>query len=233
MRRATHPVTIRQKYGALVDCIADLLGVHAEVVLHDVTHPDKSVVMIRNGQVTGRSVGAPLTDLGFYMLRECDRKIETLGVYRSTTDTGKTLKCNAVNLRDNRGRVEAILCINLDVASAQDERIPGGPSASLAEHYQTSIDQVIRTMITDLSGNSRAGLLPEQRFRIVGALDERGIFLARGSVKQVATALKIAAPTVYKYIARARRERSRPRSGSSRPRSKMMAVRSRSFKASA
>lgn len=204
--RPTSP-DVRHKYGALVDCIADLLGARAEVVLHDVSHPDHSIVMIRNGHVTGRSVGAPLTDLGFYMLRESDRKIETLGVYHSKTDTGKALKCNAVNLRDHKGKVEAILCINIDTASERTADGDGG-SIGLAEHYQTSIEQVIRRMIADASAGSNGELTRQQKSQIVKALDQRGVFLARGALKEVASALKIAAPTVYKYIYQVRKQRA-------------------------
>jgi predicted transcriptional regulator YheO len=106
---------LKDKWGAIVNCIADVLGPKAEVVLHDVSCPDRSVIMIRNGHVTGRTTGAPLTDLGFYMLRESEYRIETLGIYRSKTDDGKLLQCNAANLRDGRGKIEAILCINIDI----------------------------------------------------------------------------------------------------------------------
>jgi len=196
---------LRVKYGALVDCIADLLGANAEVVLHDVGHAERSIIMIRNGHVTGRMVGAPLTDLGFYMLRESDRRIETLGVYESRTDNGKLLKCNAVNLRDQRGKIEAILCINIDVTDAAELPATRAEQSPIAEHYQTSIDQVIRRMIADASAEHPGELSREQKSDIVGSLEERGVFLARGAVRQVASALGIAEPTVYKYIQKARR----------------------------
>ena len=197
---------LRSKYGSLVDCIADLLGANAEVVLHDVSHAERSIIMIRNGQVTGRMVGAPLTDLGFYMLRESDRRIETLGVYESRTDTGKLLRCNAVNLRDARGKIEAILCINIDVTGPTELPVMHADHSPVAEHYQTSIDQVIRRMIADASAEHPGELSREQKSDIVSSLEERGVFLARGAVRQVATALGIAEPTVYKYIHKARRK---------------------------
>ncbi|HXN21316.1 MAG TPA: PAS domain-containing protein [Candidatus Dormibacteraeota bacterium] len=201
-----------QRYGPLVDCIADLLGPGAEVVLHDVSAPDHSIIQIRNGHVTGRSVGAPLTDLGFYMLRESERRIETLGIYQSTTDDGKKLKCNAANLRDPHGNIEAILCINIDVVASETQGIPDwGRATQFTEHYQNSVDQVIRTMITDVSDRAANGLTREQKCNIVRALDAHGVFLARGAVKQVASSLRTAIPTVYKYIQLARRTRASSR----------------------
>ncbi|HJY87803.1 MAG TPA: PAS domain-containing protein [Candidatus Acidoferrales bacterium] len=198
---------VRQRYGALVDCIADLLGPSAEVVLHDVSRTDHSVVLIRNGLVTGRSVGAPLTDLGFYMLRESDRRIETLGVYYSQAGNGKRLKCNAANLRDSRGKVEAILCINIDVtdeASAEGQE----RSSPFTEHYETSIRRVIDTLVRHATEGRGRELSAEAKVEVVRALESRGVFLARGAIKQVAASLGIAPPTVYKYIQQVRHTRA-------------------------
>ena len=199
---------LRDRWGAIVNCIADLLGPKAEVVLHDVSHPDHSIIMIRNCHVTGRTVGAPLTDLGFYMLRESDHRIETLGVYRSKTDDGKVLKCNAANLRDAHGRIEAILCVNIDVTQETERHSHNGATATPAEHYQTSVDQVIERIISDARRAVNGGLTRDLKFDLVSALDARGVFLGRGAVRQVASALEIAAPTIYKYIQLARRHRA-------------------------
>lgn len=198
---------LKEKWGAIVNCIADLLGPKAEVVLHDVRHPDHSIVMIRNGHVTGRGVGAPLTDLGFYMLRESEHKIDTLGVYRSKTDEGKVLLCNAANLRDPKGKVEAILCINIDV-TGETERVDNRAATEPAEHYQNSIDQVICGMISDACRQVNGNLTRNHKFDLVCALDARGVFLARGSVQRVASALGLAVPTIYKYIQQGRRHQT-------------------------
>lgn len=194
--------SLKEKWGSVVECIADLLGPNIEVVLHDVRHPDHSVIMIRNGHVTGRTIGAPLTDLGFFMLRESERRIDTLGVYHSRTSTGALLKCNAANLRDEDGDIEGILCINVDVSS-QVENSTGTNVSGLTEHYWTEPAKVIEGMVSDAcrqAGNPNGDLAREQKLELIRALDARGVFLARGAVKHVSSALKIAIPTVYKYI---------------------------------
>lgn len=199
---------LRDKWGAIVNCIADLLGPRAEVVLHDASRPDHSIIMIRNGHVTGRAVGAPLTDLGFYMLRESDQRIETLGRYESKTDDGKLLQCNAANLRGARGKIEAILCINIDTTGEAEKPAHNERATPPLEHYQTNIDQVIERMISDAHRTVNGSLSRDLKFELVRAMDARGVFLARGSVRQVASALEIAAPTIYKYIQLARRHRA-------------------------
>ena len=53
-----------EKYVGFVDFLADFLGRDAEVVLHDVTDLENSVVAISNSHISGRaSGGQPATDL--------------------------------------------------------------------------------------------------------------------------------------------------------------------------
>jgi len=49
--------------------IAKTFGEDCEVVVQDTINLENSVVMIENGQVTGRKVGSPMTDLGLYFLQ--------------------------------------------------------------------------------------------------------------------------------------------------------------------
>jgi predicted transcriptional regulator YheO len=206
MTKKSRAAALKEKWGAIVDCIADLLGPSAEVVLHDVSQPTRSIVMIRNGHVTGRSVGAPLTDLGFFMLRESGRRIDTLGVYRSPGVSGRQLKCNAANLRDENGHVEGILCINIEVGPEDNGNNRTNGSA-LTEHYWTDSARVIEGMVHDAcrqTENRNGDLTREQKLDLIREMDARGVFLARGAVKQVSEALNIATPTVYKYIRIAR-----------------------------
>jgi len=182
MTKKPEGMDLKERWGPIVDCIADLLGPNAEVVLHDVRHTDHSIVMIRNGSVTGRTVGAPLTDLGFFMLRESERKIQTLGVYQ--------------------GNIEGILCINIDVGT-QEKNYNRTNDGQVTEHYWTKPAKVIENMVSDAcQGTLRANgdLTREQKLELIQALDARGVFLARNAVKNVSATLNIAIPTVYKYI---------------------------------
>ncbi len=206
--KRTAKLDLKTRWGPVVDCIADVLGSNAEVVLHDVRRPEHSIIMIRNGHVTGRTLGAPLTDLGFFMLRESDKRIETLGVYYSRTENGKVLKCNGANLRDDKGNIEAMLCINIDVTDEANYQMRNGDHVK--EHYRTDIEQVIATMISDAISQKKDGALTrEEKIELIRALEARGVFLARGAVKRVSSELHMAVPTVYKYIQRVRQGRAK------------------------
>src|SRR6266849_34122 len=103
-------------YEPIVDCIADLFGPNCEVVLHDSHDPSHSVVKIRNGHVTGRTVNSPLTDLGLEILQRKNFRRITLGNYFTRLPNGKTLKSNAVLIHNEHGKIVGMLCINFDVS---------------------------------------------------------------------------------------------------------------------
>ena len=44
----------------VVPMLGAMVGDHIEVVLHDLTHPERSVLRIANGHVTGRQPGSPV-----------------------------------------------------------------------------------------------------------------------------------------------------------------------------
>jgi predicted transcriptional regulator YheO len=50
----------------MVDALAGTFGRNCEVVLHDFSKSDQSIVKIANGHVTGRDVGGPPTG-SFYL----------------------------------------------------------------------------------------------------------------------------------------------------------------------
>ena len=57
----------------VVDGIAGTFGPRCEVVLHDLSTLDHSIIKIANGHVTGRTIGGSITDQGLRQLRSDDK----------------------------------------------------------------------------------------------------------------------------------------------------------------
>ena len=55
-------------YINVVKGLGTILGRDCEVLLHDVSHPESSIIACENGHVSGRAVGSPMTDFGLIML---------------------------------------------------------------------------------------------------------------------------------------------------------------------
>lgn len=58
---------ILKLYIPIVEFIGEICGNNYEIVLHDISQPDSSIVAIKNNHISGREVGGPLTDLGEQM----------------------------------------------------------------------------------------------------------------------------------------------------------------------
>jgi len=52
-----------EKYISLAKTIAEMFGKKCEVLIHDFSNPQHSIIAIENGPVTGRKIGDPITDL--------------------------------------------------------------------------------------------------------------------------------------------------------------------------
>ena len=100
----------------LADSIVGVFGERCEVVIHDFRDMARSVVYIA-GNVTNRSVGAPITDLPFRLLKEFGNKVPDKIGYKNTAGSGKFLKCSTVFLRDLKGKAGSGSALNWEKAS--------------------------------------------------------------------------------------------------------------------
>jgi len=202
-------------YFDVVDFLADFLGPDSEVVLHDVTNLENSVVAIRNNHISGRNVGAPATDLVLKILK--DEKFNDyryLTNYEVVSPSGRTLKSATYPIKDEKGKIIGMLCINTDIEalktmknyldkmmgprqSIDDEPILETLSQSTKELTLSSIKSVIAA-----SNIPPERMSQEEKISIIEQLNDKGIFLIKGAVSEAASALKVSEASVYRYLSK-------------------------------
>lgn len=216
----------------LVDFLEAVLGPNSEIVLHDFTDPDHSVVDIRNGHVSGRAVGAPATDLALRIMHEGARSDRALiSNYISHSDDNKPLRSASLIIREE-GAVVGMLCVNTDtslvnglltianqIASTYldqpDAAIAGTPASTAAgsavevESLAASTQALIASNISSLA--LARGLEPRQlgqseRIDIIRSLNANGMFRLKGAVAATAEVFDISEPSVYRYLQKVRKE---------------------------
>lgn len=206
-----------RSYLPLVDFLAEVLGPNAEVVLHDVRDKEHSLVAIRNGWLSGRSVGAPMSDFAARILRhgaQGDKDFITNYLGKAGSD-GKFLKSSTYFIRDDEGSIIGMLGINADLSAFSEvHRILGAMLAvdetagedvsqveesngglSIKDTVYSVIDQVLNGYAVDPSR-----MTTDEKKNIVEALNERGVFLLKGTVADVASRLEVSEQTVYRYL---------------------------------
>lgn len=208
--------TILDKYVPFVDFIAEILGKNSEVVLHDLTNLDSSVVAIRNNQITQREVGAPATNFVLQKMKENkDSNVNYITNYRGVSKRGKkVLRSSTFFIRCNN-EIIGMLCVNTDdsilntVKSNLEELlsiygcVSNESDVEETENFTTSIKEFANETIEEATikkGTTVDYLKAEDKIEIVEQLHEKGFFLLKGAVPELAELLSISEPTIYRYL---------------------------------
>jgi len=190
----------------LSDALGQTFGKYCEIVVHDFSSPESSIIAITNGSLTGRKVGDTLDALGFQLLK--NHPASDLLNYRTKTKDGKDLRSSSIFLRDEKGQIFGALCVNVDVsgllkAQAWIEEALGSASATIDERFEHSVDEVLETLIQNAISSiakNIADMTREDKVAIVAYLEAKGAFLIRYSVERVAELLGHTKYTIYNYL---------------------------------
>ncbi len=91
-----------------------MLGDRYEVILHDLSHVESSIVGIE-GSITHRKIGGPATNYLIQLLREYGDEAKDSINYKNVMPDGRVLRSSTIFIRDNDGKIIGSLCINQDL----------------------------------------------------------------------------------------------------------------------
>ncbi|ADL08536.1 helix-turn-helix transcriptional regulator [Thermosediminibacter oceani] len=211
-------------YIPLVDFIAGIVGPFCEVVLHDVSNVESSIVAIKNNHISGRQVGGPLTDLGLKLLKEkAYVEKDYLLNYPGKTKDGKVLRSSTFFIKDEDGDIAGMLCVNMDLSAAyaakrfiedfimningepQDQSTYKEDRKEVPENLTLSLEELMRSIIENTVAEVNVPperMSPEEKMGVVHKLSEKGVFLLKGAIAEVARHLKTSENTIYRYLSR-------------------------------
>lgn len=205
-------------YRRLARNLSSVLGRSAEVVVHDLRDLEHSVVFIA-GDVTHRTVGSPMTNVGLEALNQGTETSEQFGTYQSVLPDGRVMKSSSTFLHDSKGRAVAALCINVDLtlwrqaAGLLAEFSQPVDRQNVKEDYMQTVPDMIGTVMSEtLEGLGKQPALMDAsaRMEVMKALEKRGVFLIKGALGYVATTLGVSRATAYNYLQKVRTEQSFP-----------------------
>lgn len=212
-----------RRFIPLVDFLGEVLGKSSEVLLHDVSRPESSVIAIANGEISGRRIGAPATDLVLRLLREGTALDgDYVAGYRAASPTGARVFRSATYYFRRQGRIVAMLCINTDdslleqltslTAQIAERHLPGTTAGSAVSEWTENLGASAEEIAVTATGRAVEGRgVPLQQFQqhdrleVVRELEREGIFSLKGAVADVARALETSEPTIYRYLRTVRR----------------------------
>lgn len=193
----------------ILTLISNHFGSKCEVVLHDLTKDyNSTIVDIRNGTVTNRTVGGCGSNLGLEVLRGTIVDGDRFN-YVTTTQDGRILRSSSIYLKDDDGQVIGSICINFDITETlqfegylrqfnhfdnnhNEEEIFASDVNNLLSHLIQNGQEKIGKPAADMNKNERIAFI---RF-----LDDKGAFLITKSSEQICELLGISKFTFYNYL---------------------------------
>lgn len=202
-------------YRPMVKFIADMCGPSCEVVLHNIKTPERSVIAIENGYLSGRGVGSPLTEFAKKTIESgTDQKIDYMVNYNGSSK-GRNFLSSTYFIKNSSGTLIGMLCINKDLSVISElqnviDRLQQqynlfNPTSSVKEHLDTPVNQLLHGLIQDTinaSGFESAHMKINEKVQIVHALKDKGILSMKGAISETARQLDVSEPTIYRYLNR-------------------------------
>lgn len=210
-----------ETYIPLVDFVADIVGPNCEVLLHDIVDVQNSVIAIRNGYISGRRLGCPLTDLGLELL-ENEAYVNQNAVvnYLSRTDNGEKLRSSTYFIKDENDKLIGMLCVNIlmspDSQAVKDltDKLMNTVFANSVSANTAGNEKVVESLHSTIENvvDSAIGKILEEydmpvermsideKTAIVRRLSANGIFKIKGAISKVASVLQTSESTIYRYL---------------------------------
>jgi predicted transcriptional regulator YheO len=192
--------------------LTQTFGENVEVLLHDTADPQRSIIWIE-GDVTGRQVGGPMTNLGLSALQDPDGAKDLIN-YSARASDGRLMKSSTIFLRNEENQVFGIFCFNVDLSRYAElqgllsDLLTPGRDLPVPKSFAPDLNKVLDTIIDHEleESNVNGSLSRDERMNIVARLEKRGFFRIRKAVSVLAERLQVSRFTLYNDLKHVRGE---------------------------
>lgn len=211
----------KQLLSQILNMLSNHLGDSSEIVLHDLTQGyEHTIVDIRNGALTGRTIGDCGSNAGLEVLRGTVKDGDRYNYVTQTPD-GKILRTSSLYIRDDTGAVIGSICVNTDITETVrfEEYLHRHNQYELPQEgdeiFARDVGQLLDYLIQQ--AQLRCGKVPEamtkkDKLEFIRFLDEKGAFLISKAGPRICDTLKISKFTLYSYLDSVRAAKSQPES---------------------
>jgi len=215
--------TLKQ-YSILVEFLGKALGPDYEIALYDIGSETNSLVAIANGYISGRAIGAPMTNMALNTMSNKLYKNSNYKLnYHGISKDQRILRSSTMFIKDETEELVGMLCINFDDRKFvnlsneilklchPDELIEkhctyesiNTLSEDEVETFSGSISEVTETVLNKVLASKNIPidrLTQDERLDVIDILIQKGVFMLKGAVSEVAKQLHCSEPTIYRYI---------------------------------
>lgn len=205
----------------IVKGLSIVLGDECEILLHDTSQLESSIVACANGHITGRTLGSPMTGYGLELLKAGEfEKNNGVYTYMARANNGALIKCGVIGLKDEYCKIIGLLCIHVSTEKAlvlknlldsfftvsntaeKDEPVNEFFCLEIEDVFRNALNEITTSITRPLNGLSK-----QEKKEVVKTLLDKGFFMMKGSVDYVASEMGNSKFTIYAYIRELERER--------------------------
>ena len=211
-----------EPYAKMVGFLGEALGENVEIALHDLTSKEQEVVAIANNHLSGREIGAKLSNLSIHYLETKQYKDHDFVMnYKTAGPDGKLMRAATYFIKEEDQELPVgMLCINVNISDYEYlqstiQRILGikesndveykmdNPIEILSSPLGDMIDLYIKECLEQMGFPSYflvERLNVEEKIKVVKYLQDKGTFKVKGAIVLVAEKLAVSEPTIYRYL---------------------------------
>lgn len=202
----------KTEYIKLVQFLARALGNDYEIVLHDITDDEVSIVEIANNHISGRTINSPITGFALELVnKQVYLERDFLTNYKASA-SGKNIKGSTFFIKEC-GKIAGMLCINYDKSRLENiaAQILGNDLVAVEEQGVELLSVDLAELVYELTGLSvnelkTTNLKPKQKQEIVDSIYEKGIFNIKGSIAELADILQLSESSIYRCINKSKKK---------------------------
>jgi predicted transcriptional regulator YheO len=206
------PVNKRVTVDKVMALLQEHLGTSTEIVFHDLTLPyEHTIVDIRNGELTGRTIGGCGSNLGLEVIAGKVKNGDRFN-YITHTKTGRILRSSTIYLYEE-GKVTGSICVNTDISDTirmesvlreyNGYNVHTPTDRETEEHFAQNVSELLEQFMQDaqkLVGKPAPLMKKGDKMKFIAYLDAKGAFLITKSSEHVCEFIGISKYTLYNYL---------------------------------
>ncbi len=201
---------ILESYKGMLDGLAEYLGPGYEILLHSLESFEHSAIKVINGHYTGRSEGAPITDLALRMLEEIQRSgdVHKSLTYFTKNQTGAPIRSTTIPITGENDKLIGFICINfyMDISfhTFMDSFLHmNNPEQTAVETFAVSAEEQLQQAVEAAKQAAMKDTsIPatQKNKHIITDLYQQHLFQLKNAPDIVAKLLGISKNTVYMHL---------------------------------
>lgn len=203
-------------YVSMADMLVETFGKSCEVVLHDLNSPEHSVVYVA-GDVTHRKQGQNFDHLVKEVMLS-DKLNNNYVANHYFEAGGKLIRSSTQLIFDQTQQLVGALCINIDTTPITEQiaylntLLPNlnqiKQTEQMVETEELPFSAIAENLMDKiLDGQSVQTMTRDKKIEKIRFMEQKGLFLMKGSIDKAAEKLGVNKVTIYSYLDEVRGKR--------------------------